>query len=77
MARFRDASARDRLRERSCRRSVMAPKKAREVGELGAAVGDICPKESTDFWESMVEALTGGVGWKFGCSCDAILTGYL
>lgn len=55
----------------------MAPKKAREVGELGAAVGDICPKESTDFWESMVEALTGGVGWKFGCSCDAILTGYL
>jgi hypothetical protein len=48
-ARFRIASARDRLRERSRRRSVMAPKKAREVGELGADVGDIRPEESTDF----------------------------
>lgn len=47
--RFLDASARDRLRERSRIRSVMAPKKVREVGELGADVGDICPDESTDF----------------------------
>lgn len=40
-ARFRDASACDRLRERSRMRSVMAPKNAREVGEVGADVGDI------------------------------------
>ena len=43
-ARFLDVSARDRLRERSRRRAVMAPKNACEVGE---AVGDIC--ESVDF----------------------------
>ncbi|KAF1361841.1 hypothetical protein EJ07DRAFT_154046 [Lizonia empirigonia] len=40
LARFRDVSVRDRLRERSHRRSVMAPKKAREVGDAGADVGD-------------------------------------
>lgn len=40
-ARFLDESPRDRLRERSRRRSVMAPKKAREVGEAGDDVGDI------------------------------------
>ena len=60
--RFRDASARDRLRERSRIRSVMAPKKAREVGELGADVGDVCPDESTDFWESTVDVRTGNNG---------------
>lgn len=42
----------------------MAPKKARELGELGADVGDICPDESIDFWESTVDVRTGSIGWK-------------
>lgn len=52
-ARFWYVSARDRLRERSRRRAVIAPKNAREFGEAGEAgevdetVGDVC--ESVDF----------------------------
>lgn len=51
----------------------MALKKARDVGELGADVGDIRPDESTDFSESTVFVRTGGVGWKLDRPCDAIL----
>lgn len=55
----------------------MAPKNAREVGEVGADVGDICPEESADFWESTVDVRIGGVGWKPVWLCDAMLAGCL
>ncbi len=70
---FRDEAALERLRERSRIRSVMAPKNAREVGEVGADVGDIWPVVSVDFWESTVDVRIGGVGWKFVWSCDDML----
>lgn len=47
--RFRDASVRARLLERSRRRSVMVPKNARADGEMAADVGDIWPVDSVDF----------------------------
>jgi hypothetical protein len=72
--RFRDASVRERLRERSRMRAVMAPKNARDVGDAGEdVVGDICPDESVDFSEPTVDVRRGGVGWKFVWSCDAML----
>lgn len=38
--RFCESSVRERLRERSRMRAVMAPKKVRVVGDAGADVGD-------------------------------------
>jgi hypothetical protein len=58
-------------------RAVMAPKNAREVGDAGDDVGDICPDESIDLSESTVDVRTGGVGWKLAWSCDAMLAGMI